>query len=507
MLAETKKISFLVSLVGIGVVIGLLISARLDFLNKANAVPVLEKTPVISTVGFEDSVINVAQALGRSVVSVSVEATEKVSFKKNRSGYSPFENSPFPEDDLNRKFFEDFFGQQFPDREFKQNGLGSGVIIDEKGFILTNDHVIKRADKITVILSDGREFKAEVKGSDPRTDLAVIKIDAENLPAAKLGDSDELKIGQWTVAIGNPFGAFLNSSEPTVTAGVVSALHRALGAGLRKESDYNDLIQTDAAINPGNSGGPLVNLKGEVVGINTAIFSTSGGYEGVGFSIPVNVAKRIIGKLIEGKKISYGWLGVTVQNLDENLAKHFGLESKNGALVAKVLNAGPAEIAGLKIGDVIVKLDDQQINNIKELINIVGKSEVGKKVSLDVIRNKKYLQSEIALGERPSIADEDDNLVEEKDSYFTWRGISVSDITPEIAKYYKLEGTKGVVVANIKPGTPAEEAGLDKGDVIDSLENQEVKNLEVFKEKVASVSKDKDVLLHTCEGYAILKGE
>jgi len=295
---------------------------------------------------MEDAIINVANIAGKAVVSISTEHTQKLRGGGRRFFRTPFRSSPFSEDESFRRFFDDFFGEM-PDREYKQMGLGSGVIIDGEGYILTNEHVISDADKITVTLPDGREFKGEVKGKDVRSDLAIIKINAKDLPACALGDSDNLKIGQWVVAVGNPFGFALQNPEPTVTAGVISALHRSIGR-IAPNRDYGDLIQTDAAINPGNSGGPLVNLKGEIVGINVAIFSTSGGYEGVGFAIPINNAKKIISFLKEGKKILYGWLGVTVQDLSEDMAKYFGCPDKNGVLVGKVLENSPAQKAGMK---------------------------------------------------------------------------------------------------------------------------------------------------------------
>ena len=235
---------------------------------------------------MEDAIINVANTTGKAVVSISTEHTAKIGGGKRYYFSYPFGSSP-GEDESFRRFFDDFFGEM-PEREYKQIGLGSGVIIDQEGYILTNEHVINDADKIKVTLSDGRDFKGEVKGRDARADLAIIKINASNLPVASLGDSDNLKIGQWMAAIGNPFAFAMQNPEPTVTVGVISALHRSLGRLSSRDSDYNDLIQTDAAINPGNSGGPLVSLKGEVVGINVAIFSTTGGYEGVGFAIPIN---------------------------------------------------------------------------------------------------------------------------------------------------------------------------------------------------------------------------
>ncbi|HDN85752.1 MAG TPA: trypsin-like serine protease, partial [Candidatus Omnitrophica bacterium] len=257
---------------------------------------------------LEEATIKVAEKVGKAVVSISTVVRKKM----GRWEFEP----PF-EDEFFRRFFEEFFGE-FP-RERKEIGLGSGVIIDKDGYILTNEHVIQGAEEIKVRLPDGREFKAEVKGVDKRSDLAVIKINAHNLPVAELGDSDNLKIGQWVVAIGNPFGFAIESPQPTVTVGVISALHRYLPRIGKRERFYDDLIQTDAAINPGNSGGPLVDLNGKVIGINVAIITTSGGYEGIGFAIPINRAKRILGKLIRGEKILYGWLGITIQDLNEDL--------------------------------------------------------------------------------------------------------------------------------------------------------------------------------------------
>lgn len=280
---KPRKITFGILFVLIGTLIGIGVSIKLDNFVPVHSQALKQEAPVSGALNIEDAVIKVAATSGRAVVSISTEHIAKLGGGKSFYFGYPFGSSPFGEDEFFRKFFEDFFGEM-PRREYKQMGLGSGVIIDKDGYILTNEHVISEADKITVTLPDGREFKGEVKGKDARSDLAVIKIDAHNLPVASLGDSDSLKIGQWVIAIGNPFGFALQNPEPTVTVGVIGALHRTLGRGLSGERDYNDLIQTDAAINPGNSGGPLVNLKGEIVGINVAIFSTSGGYQ----ALPMN---------------------------------------------------------------------------------------------------------------------------------------------------------------------------------------------------------------------------
>jgi serine protease Do len=406
------------------------------------------------------------------------------------------------EDESFRKFFDDFFGAM-PDREYKRVGLGSGVIINKEGFILTNEHVIDEADKITVTLSDGREFKAEIKGQDPRSDLAVIKINSKNLPVANLGDSDNIRIGQWAVAIGNPYSFAMQNPEPTVTTGVISALHRSLGRSLSLgQRDYNDLIQTDAAINPGNSGGPLVNLRGEVVGINVAIFSTSGGYQGIGFAIPINSAKRIIARLIEGKKIAYGWLGITVQDLNEDLARHFGLSDKNGVLVVKVLEDSPGLHSGMKEGDIIERIDNTAINNVRELLNSVGKIEIGRRIKITVIRDKKPIALDAVIGERPQSIEE--KATEEGQAKAgNWRGMSVENLDSEFANRFRTKEKQGVVVTDVEPGSSADEAGLAAGDIILAVNKQAVKNISDY-EKISKNLRG-SVLVRTARGFFLLK--
>lgn len=500
---KRKKILFGLTFLLAGMAAGLALSVKLNIFSPAESqAPGVSRAPSLEGFGMQDAVINVANTAGKAVVSISTERTAKV--KGGRSYYfgSPFGELPFSEDDPFRKFFDDFFGQM-PNREYKQMGLGSGVIIDKEGYILTNEHVISEADKITVTLSDGREFKGEVKGRDPRSDLAIVKINANNLPVASLGDSDNLKIGEWVVAIGNPFGFAMSNPEPTVTAGVVSALHRSLGTGVSREKDYNDLIQTDAAINPGNSGGPLVNLKGEVVAINVAIFSTTGGYQGVGFAIPINNAKRIITLLIEGKKILYGWLGVTVQDLTDDLAKYFGLPDKNGVLVAKVLNDSPAEKAGIKDGDVIKEFAGSPINQVKELLNAVAKVQVGKKVKVTVVRDKKQLTLEAQIAERPENPEGVRGV--SALSPASWRGIEAGDLNSSDAKRFSLEEKKGALAVNIEPGSPADEAGLIPGDVIMEINKQPVKDMADF-EKLTRGLKG-DALVRTSRGYFLIKGD
>ncbi len=452
---------------------------------------------------FEDAVIKVANTTGKAVVSISAEHTEKIPAARRYYFNAPG-NYPFDEDEILRRFFENFL-DEIPDKELKKTGLGSGVIINDEGYILTNEHVIRQADKITVTLSDGREFKAEVKGVDSRSDLAIIKINAGNLPVAKLGDSDNLKIGQWVVAIGNPFGFAMQNPEPTVTAGVISALHRSLRGVDSQGRDYSDLIQTDAAINPGNSGGPLVNLKGEVIGINVAIFSTTGGYQGLGFAMPSNTANRIISRLIEGKKIIYGWLGITVQDLNDNLISYFGLPDNKGALVAKILENSPAQKAGVKEGDVIKELDNKKINNVRELLAIIGRTETGRKIKAVLIRDKKILNTEIVVSERP---DKISAILAEgktKPDESKWRGLAVENLGSIAARRFGVEEKEGVIVVNIEPDSLADASGIIPGDVIIEINKIRIRNVSEYKDIIKDIKGD--CLIRAQRGYFLIKGD
>ena len=498
-----NKFAFAGLFLAVGLISGLLLSLNLDIFSLGQCQAVKHGPAVVAgSSGIEGAIIDVAAGAGKAVVSISTERTEKIRRERRFYFQSPFGRPPFSDEDDFSRFFDDFFGA-IPDRDFKQMGLGSGVIIDPQGYILTNEHVINGADKITVKLSDGRELKAVVKGKDIRSDLAVIKVEARNLPVATLGESDDLRIGQWVVAIGNPFGFALQNAEPTVTVGVVSALHRSLGKIGAFDRDYSDLIQTDAAINPGNSGGPLVNLKGEVVGINVAIFSTSGGYQGVGFAIPVNNAKKIITQLIAGKKILYGWLGVTIQDLNEDIAKYFGLAAKEGVLVSRVLQDSPAQKGGLKTGDVIKRFADQPVKNIKELLAAVSRSEVGSKAKVTVLREKKELVLEVQVGERPDNPDETEE--ESEISVAGWRGLEVAELKSEQAKGFQVEEEAGVLVVNVAPGSPAEEAGLIPGDVILEINRQPVNNPADYEKTIKDLKSD--ALVRTSRGYFLVKGE
>ncbi|MBN2097389.1 MAG: DegQ family serine endoprotease [Candidatus Omnitrophica bacterium] len=497
--SQQGKIKIWLLALTVGVAAGLLLAVRLNILapSKAESEIEVKASPSINAEALENDFVRVAKEVGPAVVSISAEHTEKVG---PRSYFQFFGNDG---DEFNQyfdQFFKDFFGEM-PQREYKQKGLGSGFIIDEEGYILTNQHVVENADKITVTLPDGRRFDAELKGSDSRSDLAVIKIEAKHLPVLKLGNSDQVKIGQWAIAVGNPFGFAVGSAEPTVTAGIISALNRSLPQTYQR--NYTDLIQTDAAINPGNSGGPLVNIKGEVIGINVAIFSPSGGNIGIGFAIPVNTANDILARLIAGKKVLYGWLGITIQDLNEELAGYFKLPDQQGALVLKVLENSPAAKAGFKEGDVIRKFSGQPVQDVRSLLREVNKTEVGKTVPVEVIREQRTLTLRVEIGERPEDIDELMSAAQAQDS--TWRGMEVSEINADLARRYRIKEQEAVVIISIEPKSPASLAGLLAGDVILAINNQRIKSLKDYEQAIKSVPAD--ALIRTERGFAVVKKE
>jgi len=495
---EHKILLSIIALIA-GIVIGLVIAGRPNLSKNGEAKPRIGK--ISGEIDIRNAFINVAETIGPAVVSIYTERTHKVGARRFQFGP---QGSPFRD-----KFFDDFFKEFFrdtPEREYRQTGMGSGVIIDEQGYILTNEHVIRGADKITVALTDGREFEGTIKGTDPRSDLAVVKINSKDLPVAELGDSDLVQIGEWAVAIGNPFGFIMRSSEPTVTAGVISALHRSLPKRL---PGYTDLIQTDAAINPGNSGGPLCDLNGNVIGINVAIFTQSGGYQGVSFAIPINYAKNILDDLLKGKKVLHGWLGVSVQELTDDLADYFGIEARAGVLIADLVEDGPAEEAGLEEGDVIVGFDGKKIKNVNELLRSINQARVGKKVKVGAVRSKRPITLSVVIGERPTEIDKDiigepeEKKGPEEKKEVKWRGAVIISITDIIASQLGLKDKDGVVVVHVEPNTPASLAGLRKGDVIRELNRREIDGIDDFKKGIKSP--EGDALIHTLRGYLVVK--
>ncbi|HUC98225.1 MAG TPA: DegQ family serine endoprotease, partial [Candidatus Polarisedimenticolaceae bacterium] len=371
----------------------------------------------------------------------------------------------------------------------RQRSLGSGFIIDGDGSILTNNHVVENAQKIVVKLADEQEYEAKVIGRDPKTDIAVIKIEAKTkLTPANFGDSDGLEVGEWVMAIGNPFGL-----DSTVTSGIVSAKGRHIGQG-----PYDNFIQTDASINPGNSGGPLINLRGEVIGINTAIFSRTGGNIGIGFAIPVNLVKELLPQLRGKGKVTRGYLGVLIQKVTPEIAESLGMEKSQGALVANVSKDGPADKSGVKVGDVIVEFDGKEIRDSAELPIIVARTSVDKKVRMKVLRDKKELTLNVAVGEL-----KDEEVVASAPEKGEM-GLTVQRLTPQIAESLGLEKTDGIVVSAVEPGSAADEAGIRRGDVIVEIDRKPIRNLEEYKKSIATVRKGKGVLFLVRRGESTL---
>lgn len=422
-------------------------------------------------VGVPGSFAGLAKSASPSVVNIS---TMKVI--KGR-GVIPL---PFGQSDPFRDFFQRFFHDQIP-KDFKQQSLGTGFIIDKAGYILTNNHVVEMADEIKVKLSDGKEYEAKVIGRDSKTDLALIKIKPdEALRPLSLGDSDRLEVGDWVVAIGNPFGL-----GNTVTAGIVSAKYRQIGA-----SSYDNFIQTDASINPGNSGGPLLNTAGEVVGINTAIFSEGGGNIGIGFAIPVNMAKDLLPQLKKGKVVR-GWLGVMIQKITPELKEKLNLKDEHGALVADVTKGGPAEKAGVERGDVIVSFDGKEIKEMRELPFLVASTPVGKTVKVAVMRKGERKTLEVKIGQM-----KEEKEAEAASPAETPRlGMTVEELTPELAKNLGLTETSGIAVVQVEDDSPAAAAGLKPGDMILEIDQIPVKNLKDFNHKIEKYKKGDTILL------------
>jgi len=398
------------------------------------------------------SFAKVAEAVGPAVVNVNT-------FARGGGGRTPIEEF------FGDEFLRRFFGGE-PERQ-QQRSLGSGVIVDPSGIALTNAHVVERATDIEVVTAEGKKHKAKIVGLDKRTDLAVLKLQGGGpYPSASLGDSDKVRVGDWVLAIGSPFGL-----QQTVTAGIISAKGRSIGQG-----PFDDFLQTDAAINPGNSGGPLVNMSGEVVGINSAILSRSGGNVGIGFSIPSNMAKRIYTELAAKGKITRGWLGVSIQELTPELAKGFGLKEPRGVLIADVVKDSPADRAGLTSGDVLIEFDNKKVDSPQDLQKVVAATAPGKGVPVKVWREKGEKTLEIKLGETP----EETAMAEPTGKGKSLLGLDARPITPDIQRQLNLRTPDGVIVARVEEESAAAEAGLQRGDVVREVNRQRIRSMQDF---------------------------
>ncbi len=402
-----------------------------------------------------------AEAVSPAVVHIRVEKT----VKGGGPAFHQFGQNPFG----GNKQFKDFFGRNFGQQrqpEFKQPGLGSGFIIDEGGYIVTNNHVVANADTIKVILKDDTEYDAEVVGLDPVTDIALIKVDAKgNLPAVSMGSSDNLKVGEWVAAIGSPFGL-----EHTVTAGIVSGKGRVIGSG-----PYDDFIQTDASINPGNSGGPLINMRGEIVGINTMIIA---GGNGIGFAIPIDLAKDIIGQLKTGGEVTRGWLGVTIQDLKGDLAAYYGLKDKSGVMVAGVVPGDPADRAGIQPKDIITEIDGKKVTTSRDLTALAAKLGVGHTAKVTILRDGRQKDLDLKVGKRPlTMAAASDPKQREKEGGY---GFQVTELTLQMAQRYNIKETTGVIVIEVEPNSKAQAAGIQPGDLIIEVNRKNVTSVKEF---------------------------
>jgi serine protease Do len=437
--------------------------------------PAWAEAPKTNTIDLTTAIADVAQKAMPAVVHI--EVTQRVQVP---SPVFPFESDPF---------FRYFFGSpqrpRFDKRELR--GIGTGMVIDSEGNILTNNHVVGGATKITVKMASGEEFEAKVVGADPKTDLAVIKIKAaHDISCLKFGDSDKLRVGEWVVAIGNPRGL-----EQTVTAGIISAKHRT---GIMDPSSYQDFIQTDAAINPGNSGGPLLNLTGDVIGVNAAIVSESGGFEGIGFAIPSNMAAAVAEALMKTGKVVRGWLGLSLQEVTPSLVKNMNLKGSKGALVADVTKGGPAEKAGIRRGDVIVSLDSAVVESANDLKNRIAGTRVGKKVEIGLIRKGERLTVQPVV--EPYKLSPNMAAVEMENRM----GIEVKEISILEARKRRLNSREGVVIMKVDPQGPAGRAGLETGDIIYQMNNQAIRGLKDYNRILEQIQPGQEALLLVRDG-------
>jgi len=434
------------------------------FIPGTSLIPYAEARKTVNLV--PENFSELAKTASPSVVNIRTVKTTKGGGRVFRHFYQ----SPFGQDDPFKDFFDKFFGDE--QKEFKQRSLGSGFIIDKKGYIVTNNHVVENADEIQVRLKDGKQYDAEIVGRDSNTDIALIKINPEHeLPVVELGNSEDLEVGQWVVAIGSPFGL-----EHTVTAGIVSAKGRVIGSG-----PYDDFIQTDASINPGNSGGPLLNLNGRVIGINTAIIA---GGQGIGFAIPIDLAKGIIEQLKQSGEVIRGWLGVAIQDLSKELSEYYGIEQNQGILVTEVFPGDPAAKAGIRPEDIIIEINAKPITTSRELTRVIADAGVGDTVRIKVLRNSTEKTFDVKVAKR-----EDSKLALKslKQSQENELGIRVSEITPEIANRFNISESEGIIIIGIEPGSKGQEAGAQPGDIIREVNHTFIKTVDQYTEIIENI--------------------
>ena len=410
----------------------------------------------------------IARLVGPSIVNIRTEKNARdVGRVFRHFGPQPYgEEDPFD-------FFEKYFGTD-PQKEFKQQSLGSGFVIDEKGYIVTNNHVIEAADEIQVRLKDGKEYDAEIIGRDPNTDIALIRVSAAaGIPAVQFGDSDSLAVGEWVVAIGNPFGL-----EHTVTAGIVSAKGRVIGSG-----PYDDFIQTDASINPGNSGGPLIDLKGRVVGINTAIISSA---QGIGFAVPINLAKGIIAQLRETGEVTRGWLGVAIQDITPEMADYYGVEKKVGVLVTEVFEGDPAALGGIRPRDVIISINGLPVETSRDLTRTIAGIQVGNTARIEAVRNRETHAFDVTIAKRDeaALAARSTDWDAKEDDL----GIQVLDLTPDVAERLNIAPGDGVIITEVAADSKAEAAGFLAGDVVKEINHETIRTIRDYHDRVTRAS-------------------
>ena len=474
-----------------GIIIGIVVASKMDWLPSGTAGPEPVPSPIIRPVatapqppmagGSGKNFVEIAKSVKPAVVNIAAS-------RSGKSGEGPH-GSPL-DDPFFRKFFGDeFFKRDAPQREPRERGQGSGVIVEANGLIITNNHVVSKADEIRVFLSDKREFKGKLIGTDTKTDIAIVKIEATGLPTVPWADSDQLEVGEYVLAIGSPFGL-----TQTVTMGIVSAVGRA-SMGI---AEYEDFIQTDAAINPGNSGGALVNVRGELVGINTAIFSQSGGNMGIGFAVPSNLSRTVMDQLVRTGKVVRGWLGVAIQDLSAELAAQFGITDTKGVLVSDVMEDSPAKKAGFERADVIIEYDGKPMDSPTHLRNAVAQTPIGKRVSVKLIRDKKPKTIEVTIVEQPKSLGQPGAEESRESAVPTGilSDIDVHELNEELASRYGLKAAdRGVVVIRVKSGSTAEEMGVREGDLILEVNRKAVGSLKSYEQAASGLAKDQAVLL------------